>query len=184
MKFLFVFQILLLSTNIYCQSVNLQKKDSLGNKTGLYKVYDIEHIRYSETMFVNNKAEYTNYFSRKGDTIFVTNWSFNTTAMTKIREKILNNFIVNDFTYASGSASLLLLVDCEKKIFEIRIMRGITESFNNELLRVINKIEKDLVFICATTDSKTPIVTPFAIRLNEDQAGADLPSKRICNPRN
>ena len=167
LNFFLVVQVLFLPVNIYCHNTNLQNnKDSLGNKAGLCVEYDIEHIKLSEKTFVNNEIEYVNYFSKKGDTISVFNWAINATAIKKITERILDSFIVNDFTYASGSATLLLLVDYENNIFEIRVMRGITEYFNNELLRVIDKIEKDLIFICST-DCKIPIVTPFVIRLDE-----------------
>jgi hypothetical protein len=167
LKFLWVLHILFLSVSIYCQNTNLHnKKDSLDNKTGLYLKYDIEHIKLSETMFANNEAVYTNYFSRKGDTIVVYDWAINVTAIKKIREHILRNFVINEFTEASGSAVLLLILDIENDLYEIRVIRGITQGFNNELLRAINKVEKDLIFVC-TTDCKMPIVTPFAIRLNE-----------------
>jgi hypothetical protein len=165
-RFLLILQILF-SANIYCQNAaSRNNKDTLDNKEGIRIEYDIEHIKYSETMYVSDNIKYFNYFSRQGDTISVYNWKIDVTAINKIKEKILNNFTVNDFTYVAGSAVLLLMLDCKKNIFEIRIIKGITPNFNKELLRVINKIEKDLIFIC-TTDCKIPIVTPFAIRLNE-----------------
>lgn len=158
---------ILLSANIYCQNANLHNNnDTLYNKTDVSVKYDIDNIKYIETMYVNNDVKYIWYFSRNGDTISVYNWQMNVTTIKKIKEKILNNFSINDLTYAKGSAVLLLIFDCEKDIFEIRIIKGITQHFNKELLRVINNIEKDLVFIC-TNDCKMPIVTPIAIRLNE-----------------
>jgi len=166
LRFLLTSQILCLFASVYCQNINQQDESMLGNKTYLYTKYDIQHIKLSETMYVNSEIKYTNYFSREGDTISMYDWAIGVTAIKIIREKILNNFIVNDLTYARGCASLLLLIDCEKNIFEIRIMRGITDNFNNELLRVVDKIEKDLIFICSD-NCKTYVVTPFAIRLNE-----------------
>lgn len=158
LKCLLVLQILCLSVSIYSQNTNL------NNKKDLRTEYDIENIKLSETMRVNNQIEYTNYFSRQGDTISVYDWAINVKSIKRIQENILDNFILNDFTYANGSASMLLLIDYERNIFEIRIMRGITDNFNKELLRVINNLENKLILICSS-DCKTPIVTPFAIRL-------------------
>jgi hypothetical protein len=167
LRFILILQILVCSANGYCQKIKQHNQsDTLGNKTGLCEGYDIEHIKYSETMYVSGNVEYTCYFTKQGDTISVYNWAINITAIKKIKECILSNFVINEFTEAQGSATLLLILDFESNVSEIRVIRGITENFNNELLRVINKIEKDLIFVCAT-DCKIPIVTPFAIRLND-----------------
>jgi hypothetical protein len=165
LRFLLILQILVCYVNGYCQEVSQHNQnDTLGNETGLCEGYDIEHIKYSETMYANGNVEYTYYFTKQGDTISVYNWAINVIAIKKIKEYILSNFVINEFTEAQGSATLLLILDFESNVSEIRVIRGITENFNNELLRVIHKIEKDLIFVC-TADCKTPIVTPFTIRL-------------------
>ncbi len=151
-------QILIFSVNVFCQeSDQLNQSDSLGNKIGLW-------VEYAEIMYVENVAKHPHYFTRKGDRILLYEWQINVSVIKKIQELILKDFVINEFTEASGPAYLLLILDCEKDIFEIRIIRGITTGFNKELLRVVDAIEKDLIFICAS-NCQTPIVIPFAIRI-------------------
>jgi hypothetical protein len=159
---LFLITYLSLPSCASCQNIIKNSKDSLENEIG----YDIEHIKYIE-MYVDNSGEkHTNYFTRCGDTIALYDWRIDSSIIKKINEHILRNFVINEFTEAQGLAVLLLILDFENDIYEIRVIRGITQGFNNELLRAINKIERDIIFVCVS-DCKTPIVTPFAIRLNE-----------------
>ena len=162
-----IFKLLLisyLSMPVYanCQNIIQYSKDSLKNELG----YDIEHIKYIEMYVDNNGVKQTNYFTRCGDTIALFDWRIDISLIKKIKAHVLRNFVINEFTEAQGNAVLLLILDFKNEVYEIRVIRGITQGFNNELLRAINKIEKDLIFIYAA-DCKTPIVTPFAIRLNE-----------------
>ena len=163
LRLFLILQILFFSVNVFCQ---INQRDSLGNKIGLWVKYDIEHIKLSETMYVNNEVEYTHYYTRKGDTIYVYDWKIEVSIINQIREHILENFVINEFTEVSGIEPLLLILDFENNVYEIRTMRGMTQGFNKELLRVINKIEKQLIVICVS-DCQTPIVTPFAIRFNK-----------------
>lgn len=156
------FLFLYMSVCANCQNVKLSSKDTLKNKIE----YDIEHIKYKEVYVDYNGVKHTNYFTRCGDTIALYDWRINVSIIKKIKEHILKNFVINEFTEAQGNAILLLILDFKNDVCEIRVIRGITHGFNNELLRVTSKIEKELIFVC-TADSKTPIVTPFAIRLNE-----------------
>jgi hypothetical protein len=147
---------------VSCQSVTQMREDSLKKEIG----YDIKHIKYIETYIDNNGVKHSNYFTRRGDTIALYDWKIDISIIKKIKEHILREFVIDEFTEAQGNAVLLLILDFKNEVYEIRVIRGITQGFNNELLRVINKIEKDLIFVYAA-DCKTPIVTPFAIRLNE-----------------
>jgi len=158
----------------YCQNqcknksmeTQINHVDSLGNKVGVWIDYDIENIKCSETKYSSpNKVEYTKYFTRKGKEINVYTWKLNNCSLSILTELIKNKFILNDSTFGNGSAILLLLADCENNIYEIRIIRGISIGFNNELLRVTKDLEKNLIFI-SPDDCKIPIVTPFAIRIN------------------
>lgn len=145
---------------VNCQNVTQSREDSLKKEIG----YDINHIKYIETYIDNNGVKHSNYFTRRGDTIVLYDWGIDTSIIRKIKEHILRDFVIDEFTEAQGNAILLLILDFKKEVYEIRVIRGITQDFNNELLRVINKIEKDLIFVCAT-DCKTPIIMPFAIRI-------------------
>ena len=116
-------------------------------------------------MFVDNVIEYKNYFSRAGDTISVRRWEVNEAAIERIQKRILDNFIVNDYTWARGIAVVLLMIDCEREIMEMRVINSLSKRFDKELLRVVNMVEKDLVLICTVDCKIIPIVTPFGIRL-------------------
>ncbi len=149
-----------------------EARDFLGisgiRNVRLFNRYDIEGIKLVEIMRIDGEVKYAHYFSRKGDTISVHNWRINLSATDRVKAKIKENFIVNDLTYTRSMASLLLILDFENNIFEIRIEGGINQDFNKELLRVIKEIEKDLIFIC-TTDCQMPIVTPFPLWIIDRQ---------------
>lgn len=159
---LLLFSFLLMPVCASCQNVQKSNMDTLFNDTG----YDVENNRYMGKYIDNYGVEQTYYFTRNCDTISSFDWRINLTTINKIKDRILSEFDINEFTEAQGSAVLLLIFDFNSEVYEIRLIRGITQGFNNELLRVIKKIEKDLIFVSAT-DLKKAIVTPFAIRLNE-----------------
>ncbi len=163
LKFNVILTILLFSVNIYCQN-----NEMTNSKNTLEVRYDIEGIKLVEIMRIDGEVKYAHYFSRQGDTISVHNWRINLSATDRVKAKIKENFIVNDLTYTRSMASLLLILDFENNIFEIRIEGGINQDFNKELLRVIKEIEKDLIFIC-TTDCQMPIVTPFPLWIIDRQ---------------
>lgn len=157
-----LFLILYLVIPVYanCQSILQYTVDSIRSEI----MYDIEHIKYMEISVDNNGVKHTNYYTRGGDTISLFDWRIKVSVIERIKEQILRNFIIDEFTEAQGNAVLLLILDFKKEVYEIRIIRGITQGFNKELLRVIKKIESELIFV-HSTECKISIVTPFAIRL-------------------
>lgn len=137
--------------------------DSSGNKIGLWIEYDIENIKYSETRYSKpNKVDYTKYFTRNGTEIKKYSWRINSFSLNRLIESTKNNFIYDDLSAGVGSAILLLIADCKNNIFEIRIIKGVSKGFNNELLRVTKDLENNLIFICPD-NYKTPIIIPFSI---------------------
>lgn len=173
-SFLIISFYLIFATCVYCQnqcSIKNEKTlincyDSAGNKVGIWIDYDIENIKCSETKYsAPNEVEYTKYFTRNGQEINNYTWKINNKSIGKLIEGIKNKFILTDTTFGNGSAILLLIVDCDTNNYEIRIIRGISTGFNNELLRVTKILEKCLIFICPD-DLEIQIVTPFALKLN------------------
>lgn len=145
----------------------INRVDSSGNKVGVWIDYDIENLKCSETKYSSpNEVEYTKYFTRRGEEISVYTWKINQSTLSKIDELIKNNFKLNDITFGHGRAILLLLADCNKNVYEIRIIRGISNGFDNELLRVTKDLEKNLIFI-SSENCKIPIVTPLFFRVDQ-----------------
>lgn len=126
---------------------------------------DVENIKLLETKYVNDSVEYTHYFTRDGDVISTYDWQIGITEINKIRNRLLNEFNINDSTYAQGKAVLFLILNAKRDKIEIRLYRGITTGFDKELLRAIAKIEKESIFVIAP-NSKVPIVVPFAIQID------------------
>jgi hypothetical protein len=166
LKISLVFQMIFLSASIYCQIEKVYgiKKDSLGNEKVLTTRYDMEGIKLYESIRVNDEVEYTYYFTRKGDTISGYGWQLDDmSVLHQLRHHIRNNFVVNDMTEITGRAYLYLILDFENKVYEIRPLNmKYTQAFEKELLRVIEKVEKDLIVICPA-DCKTAIVVPFPV---------------------
>lgn len=158
MKTIFKVIILLISISANAQNVAQFSQSSFNHKIE----YDIEHLKYKETTYVNGDVKNVNYFTRSGDTISSYDFRLDISVINSIRERILKNFVIDAITEVSGKIFLLLILN--NNVHEIRVIHGITRGFNEEILRVINKIEKNLIFICPA-DYKKAIVTPFAIRL-------------------
>lgn len=163
---IFVVFLFMLST-VACISskrVLQDNKDSFSNKIK----YDVENIKYLELTYANNELISSNYYTRCGNIISLYDWEIDVSIIKKIKEYILRNFVIDEFTEASGSAVLLLILDFDKNIHEIRVIRGITLGFNKELLRVTREIENDSIAIFTQNcEAPMPIITPFTIRLNK-----------------
>jgi len=145
------------------EKAHLNRLDSSGNKIGLWIEFDIENIKYSETKYSKpNKVEYVKYFTRNGKEIRKYSWKINSCSLNRLIESIKNKFIYDDLSAGTGSAILLLIADCNNNVFEIRVIKGVSKGFNNEIIRVTKELENNLIFICPDT-YKTPIISHFAI---------------------
>lgn len=123
--------------------------------------YDVEGIKYLEIKKANHTMTTICYYTRNGQKIENFYWKINVKTINHIKDKILFNFFMDDITYSSGKAIILLIADPQSYFIELRLIKGLSSSFNNELVRVLRKIENDIVFI----GGDMPVVVPFAIDL-------------------
>lgn len=86
-------------------------------------------------------------------------WKINEKTINTIRDKILSEFVVNDYIYASGKAIILLMAVPLSKSIELRLIKGLSPPFNKELIKVLKKIECNIEF----TFEDKPIIVPFAV---------------------
>ena len=69
--------------------------------------YDAEGLKYVSITKKDCIALKICYYTRKGDSIDRFSWKINEKTINTIRDKILSEFVVNDYTYASGKAIIL-----------------------------------------------------------------------------
>ena len=74
---------------------------------------------------------------------------------------ILKRFIINDFTEIKGTVLIALILDCEKDIFELRMLKEVTPYFAKEMLRVLKTINEEVIFVC---DHPTPTLIFIPVR--------------------
>lgn len=160
MNRLCVLLIFLLCTYITAISQNSIKSLCL---TKIENRFDIDSLKYVEVGSRDSTVVYSKYFSRKGDTISVYKWNMLHSSIEKIQKKIKANFDYKT-PEVHGRAIILLIFDCEKEIFELRIIRGITKEFDNALGLAIRKTEEELIPLCPY-GCKEAIVSPFPIKI-------------------
>lgn len=140
-----------------------QNNDRTLGQIKIESCFDADSLKYIEVCRHDSIVIYSKYFSRKGDTISVYKWNMLHSSIEKIQKKIKANFDYNT-PEVRGRAILLLIFDCEKEIFELRIIRGITKEFDNALGLAIRKTEEELIPLCPY-GCKEAIVSPFPIKI-------------------
>ena len=131
--------------------------------------YDIEGIKYAEIQKSGSVTMKVCYYTREGKSIDKFNWKINVKIINNIRDRILSQFFIDDYTYSSGKAIILLIADPWSKSVELRLIKGLVPSFNKELIRVLKRVENNIVF----TREDIPIIVPFSV---------DLASQRKDSP--
>ena len=137
--------------------------------------YDAEGLKYVSITKKDCIALKTCYYTRKGDSIDSFSWKINEKTINTIRDKILSEFVVNDYTYASGKAIILLMAVPLSKSIELRLIKGLSPSFNKELIKVLKKIECNIVF----TFEDKPIIFPFAVELTFKKDSSHISNQNI-----
>ena len=137
--------------------------------------YDAEGLKYVSITKKDCIALKTCYYTRKGDSIDSFCWKINEKTINTIRDKILSEFVVNDYTYASGKAIILLMAVPLSKSIELRLIKGLSPSFNKELIKVLKKIECNIVF----TFEDKPIIFPFAVELTFKKDSSHISNQNI-----
>ena len=126
-------------------------------------LYDVQGLKYKQIWRFNNKVVRYCYFSRKGEIIDSTTWNVEIQTTLKLKDKILSKFRVDDETFTPGTAGVLLLAMPKCNIVELRLIRGLTDSFNKEMLRVLREVEQDILVFSAN-----PIAVIVPIRITID----------------
>ena len=126
-------------------------------------LYDVQGLKYEQLWRFNNKVVRYCYFSRKGEIIDNTTWNVEIQTLLKLKDKILRKFRVDDETFTSGTAIVLLLAVPKSNILELRLARGLTSSFDKELLRVLKDVEQEVLVF-----SDKPIAVFIPIRITID----------------
>ena len=126
-------------------------------------LYDVQGLKYKQIWRFNNKVVRDCYFSRKGEIIDNATWNVEIQTLLKLKDKILRKFRVDDETFTSGTAIVLLLAVPKSNILELRLARGLTSSFDKELLRVLKDVEQEVLVF-----SDKPIAVFIPIRITID----------------
>lgn len=137
--------------------------------------YDAEGLKYVSITKKDSIALKTCYYTRKGDSIDSFSWKINEKTINTIRDKILSEFAVNDYTYASGKAIILLMAVPLSKSIELRLIKGLSPPFNKELIKVLKKIECNIEF----TFEDKPIIVPFAVELTFKKDSSHISNQNI-----
>ena len=126
-------------------------------------LYDVQGLKYKQIWRFNNKVVRDCYFTRKGEIIDNATWNVEIQTLLKLKDKILRKFRVDDETFTSGTAIVLLLAVPKSNILELRLARGLTSSFDKELLRVLKDVEQEVLVF-----SDKPIAVFIPIRITID----------------
>ena len=117
-------------------------------------LYDVQGLKYEQLWRFNNTIVRDCYFTRKGEFIDNATWNVEIQTLLKLKDKILRKFRVDDETFTSGTAIVLL---------ELRLARGLTSSFDKEMLRVLKNVEQEVLVF-----SDNPIAVFIPIRITID----------------
>ena len=126
-------------------------------------LYDVQGLKYEQLWRFNNTIVRDCYFTRKGEFIDNATWNVEIQTLLKLKDKILCKFRVDDETFTPGTAGVLLLAMPKCNIVELRLIRGLTDSFNKEMLRVLREVEQDILVFSAN-----PIAVIVPIRITID----------------
>ena len=126
-------------------------------------LYDVQGLKYEQLWRFNNTIVRDCYFSRTGEIIDNATWNVEIQTLLKLKDKILRKFRVDDETFTSGTAIVLLLAVPKSNILELRLARGLTSSFDKELLRVLKDVEQEVLVF-----SDKPIAVFIPIRITID----------------
>ena len=126
-------------------------------------LYDVQGLKYKQLWRFNNKVVRYCYFSRKGEIIDNTTWNAEIQTTLKLKDKILSKFHVDDETFTPGTAIVLLLAMPKCNIVELRLIHGLTHSFNKEMLRVLREVEQDILVFSA---NPIAVVVPIKITID------------------
>lgn len=126
-------------------------------------LYDVQGLKYEQLWRFNNTIVRDCYFTRKGEFIDNATWNVEIQTLLKLKDKILRKFRVDDETFTSGTAIVLLLAVPKSNILELRLARGLTSSFDKEMLRVLKDVEQEVLVF-----SDNPIAVFIPIRITID----------------
>jgi len=140
--------------------------DSVGNKIGWWLEFDVDSVVYKATLYsAPNRVVHTKFITKNGIEIEEYNMALNPLLIEELIKNIKANFNWGRVVPREGKGlvTLLLVINTEGEIIDIRVLRGIHPSFNEEVIRAAKLVEKDLIFICAK-ESQVPIVIIVPIR--------------------
>ena len=151
---------LLFFSNVSCGQNRISISDKEQESVVLY---DVQGLKYEQLWRFNNIIVRDCYFTRKGELIDNATWNVEIQTLLKLKDKILRKFRVDDETFTSGTAIVLLLAVPKSNILELRLARGLTSSFDKEMLRVLKDVEQEVLVF-----SDNPIAVFIPIRITID----------------
>lgn len=151
---------LLFFSNVSCGQNRISISDKEQESVVLY---DVQGLKYEQLWRFNNTIVRDCYFTRKGEFIDNATWNVEIQTLLKLKDKILSKFRVDDETFTPGTAIVLLLTMPKCNIVELRLIHGLTHSFNKEMLRVLREVEQDILVF-----SDNPIAVFVPIRITID----------------
>lgn len=159
---------------IYSQSVDkcidyegklINCLDSAGNRVGLWLEFDIDSVKYKAILYsTSGEVEDTKFFRKTGSEIKDCTMNLSPILVKKLRERIRFYFDWGNVVPRDGQGVVLLslLINCDGSIDEVRILRGIHHSLNEEVMRAAKLLEDNLIFICPQ-ECRTSLLVVFPI---------------------
>ena len=140
--------------------------DSLENKIGLWLEFDVDTIAFKAIQYSpSSEVENTKFITKTGIEIEDYSTNLNPSLIEKLRKKVKSNFDWRRVEPRDGKGlvTLSLMINVEGSIIDVRVLRGVHPSFNKEVERAAELIEKDFIFMCSK-ECKAPIISIFPIQ--------------------
>lgn len=139
-------------------TINCQ--DSLGNKIGLWILFDVDSVKYKEVVY-SDSGDVSSVKLFKSDGKEISEYIENTDTIiaNRIKKKIKSNFNWKNINPPNGQGVVFVFIvsTCQGEIMDVRLLQGIHPSFNNEIKRATKQLEEDIICLCPN-ESKVPIL--------------------------
>lgn len=133
-------------------SESINSTDQSGKKIGLWKVCDTRKILFKEIWYGNNeKIDSVKFFNLEGSEIknFSPVTSINTECLKAIQDEVSKKINWKEIVETvKGGVLLHFYVNSNYDLIDVRIIKGISESVDNEVLNAV-KIIDEKTLLCA-----------------------------------
>lgn len=137
--------------------------DSAGNRIGLWIEFDINHEKFSEVIYsAGGIAVEKRYFRLNGEELreYSTSAQLNQKTIDFFKEEVKNAFNWRNVVPRDGKGIVVVsfIIQRDGKISDVRLLRGIHQSFNIEVLRCIQLLEGKIVVLGSEECTKPVLI--------------------------